>query len=59
VVLAVNADADTPKMQARTLAEHAAVVDAIEAGDGDAAAKAMLRTVESGLAHAKRARHKS
>jgi DNA-binding FadR family transcriptional regulator len=56
VVLAVNADADSPKMQARTVAEHAEVVDEIEAGDGDAAAKAMLRIVDSGLAHAKRAR---
>jgi DNA-binding FadR family transcriptional regulator len=55
VVLAVNADADSPKMQARTVAEHAAVVDEIEAGDGEAAAKAMLRIVDSGLAHAKRA----
>ena len=58
VVLAVNADADSPKMQARTVAEHAAVVDAIEDGDADAAAKAMLRIVDSGLAHAKRARKK-
>ena len=56
VVLAVNADADSPKMQARTVAEHEAVVDAIEEGDADAAAKAMLRIVDSGLAHAKRAR---
>ena len=56
VVLAVNADADSPKMQARTVAEHEAVVDAIEEGDADAAARAMLRIVDSGLAHAKRAR---
>jgi DNA-binding FadR family transcriptional regulator len=56
VVLAVNADADSPKMQARTIAEHEAVVDAIEDGDPDAAAKAMLRIVDSGLADAKRAR---
>jgi DNA-binding FadR family transcriptional regulator len=56
VVLALNAEADSPKMQARTVARHSAVVDAIEAGDADAAAKAMLYTVDSGLAHAKRAR---
>jgi len=56
VVLAINADADSPKMQARTVARHAAVVDAIEAGDGDAAAKAMLRIVDDGLADAKKAR---
>jgi DNA-binding FadR family transcriptional regulator len=56
VVLALNAEADSPQMQARTVARHAAVVDAIEAGDADAAAKAMLYTVDSGLAHAKRAR---
>jgi len=59
VVLAVNADADSPKMQARTVAEHDAVVDAIEEGDADAAAKAMLRIVDSGLAHAKRARKRT
>ena len=59
VVLAVNADADSPKMQARTVAEHEAVVDAIEEGDADAAAKAMLRIVDSGLAHAKRARKRT
>jgi DNA-binding FadR family transcriptional regulator len=59
VVLAVNADADSPKMQARTVAEHEAVVDAIEEGDADAAADAMLVIVDSGLAHAKRARRRT
>jgi DNA-binding FadR family transcriptional regulator len=59
VVLAVNADADSPKMQARTVAEHEAVVDAIEEGDADAAADAMLVIVDSGLAHAKRARKRT
>jgi DNA-binding FadR family transcriptional regulator len=58
VVLALNAEADSPKMQSRAVARHAAVVDAIEAGDEDAAAKAMLYTVDNGLAHAKRARKK-
>jgi DNA-binding FadR family transcriptional regulator len=55
-VLALNAEADSPKMQARTVARHAAVVDAIEAGDADAAAKAMLNIINDGLTDAKKAR---
>jgi DNA-binding FadR family transcriptional regulator len=37
-------------------AQHATIVDAIEARDGDAAADAMLRTIGAGHAHAKEAR---
>ena len=58
VVLALNAEADSPKAQARTVARHEAVVDAIEAGDADAAAKAMLNVINDGLADAKRARNR-
>ena len=57
-VLALNAEADSPKAQARTVARHEAVVDAIEAGDADAAAKAMLSIINDGLADAKKARKK-
>jgi DNA-binding FadR family transcriptional regulator len=57
-VLALNAEADSPKAQARTVARHEAVVDAIEAGDADAAAKAMLNIINDGLTDAKKARKK-
>ena len=45
-------------MQSRTVATYAAVVDAIEAGNSQQAAAAMLRTVHDGFAHANRARGK-
>jgi DNA-binding FadR family transcriptional regulator len=55
-VLALNAEADSPRMQARTVARHQAVVDAIEKGDADTAAKAMLNIINDGLTDAKKAR---
>jgi DNA-binding FadR family transcriptional regulator len=55
-MLSINALADDSRMQSHTVATHAAVVDAIEAGDSEKAGTAMLRTVQDGFAHAKRAR---
>ena len=56
-MLSVNALADNSRMKSRTAA-HAAVADAIEAGNSEQAASAMLRTVQDGFAHVKRARGK-
>ena len=58
-MLSLNAGADSPQMQAATVANHRLVVDAIEAGDTAKAGKAMLQIIESGLEHAKRARRKT
>jgi DNA-binding FadR family transcriptional regulator len=57
-MLSINALADNSRMQSRTVATHAAVADAIAAGHSERAAAAMLRTVQDGFAHAKRARGK-
>ncbi|MFV3126068.1 FadR/GntR family transcriptional regulator [Niveispirillum sp. KHB5.9] len=40
---------DRPELQSRVVADHAAIVDAIEAGDGDRAAAAMRKVIQSGF----------
>lgn len=40
---------DSPDLQAQVVAAHAAIVDAIEAGDGPAAAAAMHTVIQSGF----------
>jgi DNA-binding FadR family transcriptional regulator len=50
-VFAINAEGK-PMSRSATTAKHALIVDAIEARDAAAAAKAMLRTVDDGLSRA-------
>lgn len=58
-MLNLNAVADSPQMQATTVANHRTVVDAIEAGDTAKAGRAILKIIENGLEHAQRARRKA
>ena len=46
----------TPALQKETVDAHAAIVDAIEARNGDAAAKAMLAVIDSGVDRIERER---
>jgi DNA-binding FadR family transcriptional regulator len=57
-MLSLNAVTDSPKTQALTVARHAAVAAAIQAGDQAGASKAMLLIIQNGLVHAMRARRR-
>ena len=57
-LLSINTAA-TRKTHVRAAEQHGQIVDAIEAKDRDAAALAMLETIDAGYWHAKKARKKS